>query len=194
MKPAILICLALVALALPVDAGWFSRRTPTPTPTPLRKALPPPTPTPVPTPRPPPRELVALPIYDEETSVRLQIFSITMSSGRERSTARWASFSARRWSRTKRRTVCRRPGRSTGNCSRRCHEPYTIYTIRLEDEHFVGDVGLDAIAAGEIEGDEIRLAARVCRGALSRGGGFSAQTQSGHGSREAEAGRDGQSA
>ena len=72
MKPALLISLALCALAAPADAGWFSRRTPTPTPTPIpvRKALPPP----IPTPTPPPRELVALPIYDEDTSVRLQIF------------------------------------------------------------------------------------------------------------------------
>ena len=76
MKPAIVICLALAALASRADAGWFSRRTPTPTPTPIpiRKALPPPTPTPEPTPVPTPRELVALPIYDEDTSVRLQIF------------------------------------------------------------------------------------------------------------------------
>src|SRR5450432_2253643 len=74
MKPAIVICLALCALAARVEAGWFSRRTPTPTPTPVRKALPPPTPTPEPTPIPTPRELVALPVYDEETSVRLQIF------------------------------------------------------------------------------------------------------------------------
>ena len=75
MKLALLICLA-IALAARTDAGWFWRRTPTPAPTPIpvRKALPPPTPTPVPTPTPPPRELVALPIYDEETSMRLQIF------------------------------------------------------------------------------------------------------------------------
>src|SRR4030095_2202336 len=74
MKPAITFCLALTVFSLRAEAGWFWQRKPTPTPTPVRRALPPPTPTPEPTPIPTPRQLVALPVYDEETSVRLQIF------------------------------------------------------------------------------------------------------------------------
>ena len=75
MKYGALLLLALLAFSSPADAqGWFRRRTPTPVPTPLFVATPPPKPTPVPTPKLPPRQLVALPVYDETTSVRLQIF------------------------------------------------------------------------------------------------------------------------
>src|SRR6266446_426303 len=73
MKFGATICLALCVLASGAEAGWwFQRRKPTPAPIPVRTPLPLPTPTP--TPPLPPRVLVALPNYDEETSVRLQIF------------------------------------------------------------------------------------------------------------------------
>ncbi|MBA3830806.1 MAG: hypothetical protein H0X34_02710, partial [Chthoniobacterales bacterium] len=75
MKSSAFALLALLAFASPADAqGWFRRRPPTPVPTPIPFLIPRPAPTPVPTPALPPRELVALPVYDEQTSVRLQIF------------------------------------------------------------------------------------------------------------------------
>ena len=173
MKPAILICLALVALALPVDAGWFSRRTPTPTPTPLRKAQPPPTPTPVPTPRPPPRELVALPVYDEETSVRLQIFLDNHEFGPGKIDGKMGEFFGKALVAYKKANGLPPTGAVDGQLLAQVPQP-------LHDLHHSpggravrrGD-GLEAIGAGEIEGDEVRVAARVRRGTLSRGGGFS---------------------
>ena len=75
MKFGVLFLLALFAVTPAQAQGWFHRRpSPTPLPTVVPRPVAPPKPTPDPTPKLPPRELVALPVYDEETSVRLQIF------------------------------------------------------------------------------------------------------------------------
>jgi hypothetical protein len=67
MKSRVLLLLALLAFVSSASAqGWFRRQTPTPLPVLAPLPL-----TPTPTPPLPPRELVALPVYDETTSVRL---------------------------------------------------------------------------------------------------------------------------
>src|SRR5450432_3594399 len=142
MKPALLISLALFALAARVDAGWFDRRTPTPPPTPIpvRKALPPSTPTPVPTPKPTPRQLVALPIYDEETSVRLQIFLDNNEFGPGKIDGRMGEFFGKALVSYKRSHGLATTGSVDATLLDDVPIPYTTYTIRPEDEKFVGAV------------------------------------------------------
>jgi lipoprotein-anchoring transpeptidase ErfK/SrfK len=141
MKPAIVLCLALSALALRADAGWFSRRTPTPTPTPapVRNALPPPTQTPSPTPRPPPRELVALPVYDEATSVRLQIFLDNHEFGPGKIDGRMGEFFGKALVAYKKANGLPPGGAIDAQLLAQVPEPYTTYVIRPEDEQFVGE-------------------------------------------------------
>ena len=142
MKSAILISLALCAFASRADAGWFSRSTPTPTPTPIpvRRALPAPTPTPVPTPKPPPRELVALPIYDEATSVRLQIFLDNHSFGPGKIDGKMGEFFGKALVAYKKANGLPPTGAVDAELLAQVPEPYTTYTIRPEDENFVGEV------------------------------------------------------
>jgi len=140
MKPVIVLCLALAALAPRADAGWFSRRTPTPTPTPVpvRRALPPPTPTPVPTPKPTPRELVALPVYDEETSVRLQIFLDNHEFGPGKIDGKMGEFFGKALVAYKKANGLPPTGAVDGQLLAQVPQPYTTYTIRPEDEKYVG--------------------------------------------------------
>src|ERR1051325_3985095 len=136
MKPAFLVFLALCAFAWRAKGGWFSRRTPTPTPTPIpvRKALPPPTPTPSPTPRPPPRELVALPVYDEATSVRLQIFLDNHEFGPGKIDGRMGEFFGKALVAFKKANGLPPTGAVDEQLLAQVPEPYTTYTIRPEDE------------------------------------------------------------
>ena len=142
MKSAIVICLALATLVPRAEAGWFSRRTPTPTPTPIpiRKALPPPTPTPEPTPVPTPRELVALPIYDEDTSVRLQIFLDEHEFGPGKIDGKMGEFFGKALVAYKKANGLPPTGAVDEQLLAQVPEPYTTYTIRPEDENFVGEV------------------------------------------------------
>src|SRR5450755_1590481 len=142
MKPALLISLALIALAARVDAGWFDRRTPTPPPTPIpvRKALPPPTPTPSPTPKPTPRRLVALPVYDEATSVRLQIFLDNNEFGPGKIDGRIGEFFGKALVAYKRAHGLPPTGAVDADLLAQVPTPYTTYMIRPEDEQFVGAV------------------------------------------------------
>ena len=141
MKPAFLVFLTLCAFALRADAGWFSRRTPTPTPTPVpvRKALPPPTPAPSPTPRPPPRELVALPVYDEATSVRLQIFLDNHEFGPGKIDGRMGEFFGKALVAYKKANGLPPGGAIDEQLLAQVPEPFTTYVIRPEDEEFVGE-------------------------------------------------------
>ncbi|HXA10301.1 MAG TPA: L,D-transpeptidase family protein [Chthoniobacterales bacterium] len=142
MKPALFILLALFALAVRVDAGWFDRHTPTPPPTPIpvRKALPPLTPTPSPTPKPTPRRLVALPVYDEETSVRLQIFLDNNEFGPGKIDGRMGEFFGKALVAYKKAHGLEPTGAVDAQLIAQVPEPYTNYTIRPEDENFVGEV------------------------------------------------------
>ena len=141
MKFAVLFLLALLAAAPAQAQGWFHRR-PAPTPIPTIFATPTatPKPTPLPTPKLPPRELVALPVYDEETSVRLQIFldnTRVRSRKNRRQNGRIFRQGARRLQEGARPAAGRRGRSATARASA---EPYTTYTIRPEDEQFVGEV------------------------------------------------------
>ncbi|MBA3650678.1 MAG: L,D-transpeptidase family protein [Chthoniobacterales bacterium] len=142
MRSAIFICLTLCVVAGRADAGWFDRRTPTPVPTPIpvRKALPAPTPTPIPIPTPPPRELVALPIYDEETSVRLQIFLDNHAFGPGKIDGQMGEFFGKALVAYKKANGLPPTGAVDAQLLAQVPEPYTIYTIRPEDENFVGEV------------------------------------------------------
>ncbi len=142
MKPALFVSLALFALAARVDAGWFDRHTPTPPPTPIpvRKALPPLTPTPSPTPKPTPRRLVALPVYDEETSVRLQIFLDNNEFGPGKIDGRMGEFFGKALVAYKEAHGLEPTGAVDAQLIAQVPEPYTNYTIRPEDENFVGEV------------------------------------------------------
>ena len=141
MKSGLLILLALAALSTRADAGWFSRRTPTPAPTlvPVRKALPPPTPTATPTPSLPPRELVALPVYDEATSVRLQIFLDNHAFGPGKIDGRMGEFFGKALVAYKKANGLAPNGSVDAGLLAEVPEPFTTYTIRLEDEQFIGE-------------------------------------------------------
>ncbi len=153
MKPAIVICLALATLVPRAEAGWFSRRTPTPTPTPIpiRKALPPPTPTPKPTPVPTPRELVALPIYDEDTSVRLQIFLDEHEFGPGKIDGKMGEFFGKALVAYKKANGLPPTGAVDEQLLAQVPEPYTTYTIRVEDENFVGEVASKPSAQAKLK-------------------------------------------
>src|SRR5689334_12048866 len=141
MKPVLLVSVALATIASSTDAGWFSRRTPkpTPTPVPVRKALPA-TPTPSPTPPLPPRELVALPVYDEETSVRLQIFLDNHEFGPGKIDGKMGEFFGKALVAYKKANGLPPTGAVDAQLLAQVTEPYTTYTIRAEDEQFVGEV------------------------------------------------------
>jgi lipoprotein-anchoring transpeptidase ErfK/SrfK len=141
MKSALLISLALATMASQANAGWFSRRTPTPAPTqiPVLKALPA-TPTPSPTPPLPPRELVALPVYDEETSVKLQIFLDNHEFGPGKIDGKMGEFFGKALVAYKKANGLPPTGAVDAQFLAEVTEPYTTYTIRAEDEQFVGQV------------------------------------------------------
>ncbi len=140
MKPGVITLLALLALvASPAEAqGWWRRRTPTPTPTPT--LTPRPTPTPVPTPKLPPRELVALPVYDEETSVRLQIFLDNAEFGPGKIDGKMGEFFGKALVAYKKAHDLPPGGAVDAELLAQVPQPYTTYTIRPEDEQFVGEV------------------------------------------------------
>ena len=140
MKFGVLILLAFVLLAAPADAqGWFRKRTPTPTPVPVATPIPRPKPTPVPTPKLPPRELVALPVFDEETSVRLQIFLDNNEFGPGKIDGKMGEFFGKALVAFK-KSHGMEPGGAVTDLLAQVPEAYTTYTIRPEDEAFVGEV------------------------------------------------------
>lgn len=140
MKTALVVFLALTALSPRADAGWFSRRTPTPAPTPVpvRRALPA-TPTPSPSPSLPPRELVALPIYDQDTSVRLQIFLDNHEFGPGKIDGKMGEFFGKALVAYKKANGLEPTGAVDQQLLAEVPEPYTTYTIRPEDEQYVGE-------------------------------------------------------
>lgn len=141
MKYGALILLALLAFSSPADAqGWFRRRTPTPVPTPIFVATPTPKPTPVPTPKLPPRELVALPVYDEDTSVRLQIFLDNNEFGPGKIDGRMGEFFGKALVAYKKSHGLPPGGAVDAQLLAQVPEAYTNYTIRPEDEQFVGEL------------------------------------------------------
>jgi lipoprotein-anchoring transpeptidase ErfK/SrfK len=141
MKLGALAILALLAFALPANAqGWWHRRTPTPAPTPRSIVTPAPTPTPIPTPKLPPRELVALPVYDEETSVRLQIFLDNAEFGPGKIDGKMGEFFGKALVAYKKAHNLPPGGAVDAELLAQVPQPYTTYTIRPEDEQFVGEV------------------------------------------------------
>jgi lipoprotein-anchoring transpeptidase ErfK/SrfK len=143
MKSAVVIPLALLLLAASAQAqGWFHRRTPTPVPVlrPILVATPTPTPTPVPTPKLPPRQLVALPVYDEETSVRLQIFLDNNEFGPGKIDGRMGEFFGKALVAYKKAHDLPPGGAVDAQLLAQVPVPYTTYQIRPEDEQFVGEV------------------------------------------------------
>ncbi|HEY2800261.1 MAG TPA: L,D-transpeptidase family protein [Chthoniobacterales bacterium] len=139
MKIGALSLLVFVALILPAHAQWWRRRTPTPTPTPIPTLTPPPTPTPVPTPKLPPRELVALPVYDQETSVRLQIFLDNNEFGPGKIDGKMGEFFGKALVAYKKAHDLPPTGAVDEQLLAQVPQPYTTYTIRPEDEQFVGE-------------------------------------------------------
>jgi len=151
MKPAIPICFALCALALRADAGWFWQKKPTPTPTPVRKALPPPTPSPEPTPIPTPRQLVALAVYDEETSVRLQIFLDNHQFGPGKIDGRMGEFFGKALVAYKKANGLAPTGAVDQEFLAQVPQPYTTYTITTDDLKFVGEVASTPSAQAKLK-------------------------------------------
>jgi len=139
MKSGLVILLALCALTPPVDADWLFHR-PTPTPPPVKQALPAPKPTPKPTPPLPPRVLVALAVYDEETSVRLQIFLDNHDFGPGKIDGKMGEFFGKALVSYKRSHGLATTGSVDATLLDDVPIPYTTYTIRPEDEKFVGAV------------------------------------------------------
>src|SRR2546423_6606420 len=140
MKSRLIIWFALGVLISNADAQFwpFRRRTPAPTPSPLR--TPPPQPTPLPTPKPTPRVLVALAVYDEETSVRLQIFLDNHEFGPGKIDGKMGEFFGKALVAYKRAHGLPATGAVDARLLEEVPIPYTTYTIRPEDEHFVGEV------------------------------------------------------
>ena len=140
MKTAATLCCVVIALAPRAEAGWWSRQTPTPIPTPIpvRRALPA-TPTPSPTPSLPPRELVALPVYDEETSVRLQIFLDNHEFGPGKIDGKMGEFFGKALVAYKKANGLPPTGAVDAQLLAEVPQTYTTYTIRPEDEQFVGE-------------------------------------------------------
>lgn len=137
MKLGAAILLALLALISPARAqSWWHRATPTPTPTPLR--TPPPTPTPVPTPSLAPRTLVALPVYDETTSVRLQIFLDDNEFGPGKIDGKMGEFFGKALVAYKKAHGLPPGGSVDAELLAQVPQPYTTYTIKPDDEKFIG--------------------------------------------------------
>ena len=107
---------------------------------PVRKALPPPTPTPSPTPPLPPRELVALPVYDEATSVRLQVFLDNHAFGPGKIDGRMGEFFGKALVAYKKANGLPPTGAVDAELLAQVPEPYTTYTITPDDLKFVGEV------------------------------------------------------
>jgi lipoprotein-anchoring transpeptidase ErfK/SrfK len=137
MKFGAAILLALV-LASRADAQFWTRHTPTPTPTPLPLFTP--TPTPEPTPSLPPRELVALPIYDETTSVRLQIFLDNNEFGPGKIDGKMGEFFGKALVAYKKAHGLPPTGAVDAELLAQVPTPYTTYAIQPNDETFVGPV------------------------------------------------------
>ncbi len=140
MKTAATLCCVVIAFVPRAQAGWWSRQTPTPIPTPIpvRRALPA-TPTPSPTPSLPPRELVALPVYDEETSVRLQIFLDNHEFGPGKIDGKMGEFFGKALVAYKKANALPPTGAVDAQLLAEVPQPFTTYTIRPEDEQFVGE-------------------------------------------------------
>ena len=138
MKSGVLVLLAFLTLASAADAQLFRPRTPTPAP--LLAPAPPAQPTPDPTPKLPPRELVALPVYDETTSVRLQIFLDNSEFGPGKIDGRMGEFFGKALVAYKRAHGLPPGGAVDAQLLAQVPEPYTTYTIRPEDAQFIGDV------------------------------------------------------
>jgi lipoprotein-anchoring transpeptidase ErfK/SrfK len=137
VKSRAIFLLALLALASSADAqGWFRRRSPTPIPI----IIPTPSPTPIPTPSLPPRELVALPVYDEITSVRLQIFLDNAQFGPGKIDGKMGEFFGKALVAYKKAHGMAATGAVDAELLAQVPNPYTTYTIRPEDEQFIGEV------------------------------------------------------
>jgi lipoprotein-anchoring transpeptidase ErfK/SrfK len=151
MKFGAIICLALCVLASHAEAGWwFQRRKPKPTPTPIPVRTPLPAPTPTPTPLPP-RVLVAVAIYDEETSVRLQIFLDNHQFGPGKIDGQMGEFFGKALVSYKRAHGLPSTGAVDAGFLEEVPVPYTTYTIRPEDEQFVGEVASEPYEQAKLQ-------------------------------------------
>ncbi|CAN5669549.1 L,D-transpeptidase [soil metagenome] len=137
-----LILFSLVTLA---QAQWpWSKPRPRPTPTPAKRiatpAPKPAKPTPPPRPRPAATPMVALPNYDEETSTRLQIFLDNNNFGPGKIDGKMGEFFRKALISYKVANGLPTTGAFDATLLEQVPEAYTTYTIRPEDEKFVGPV------------------------------------------------------
>jgi len=88
----------------------------------------------------PPRVLVAVAVYDEETSVRLQIFLDNHEFGPGKIDGKMGEFFGKALVSYKRAHGLATTGSVDAQFLDEVPVPYTSYTIRPDDEHFVGAV------------------------------------------------------
>ncbi len=128
--------------ATPPPARWpWSRPTPTPAPRPkavlVKKE--PDAPVVPPRPRPEPTPMIALPNYDEETSVRLQIFLDNAGFGPGKIDGKIGEFFRKALVAYKKANGLEINGSVDASLLEQVPEPYTRYVIRPEDTEFVGE-------------------------------------------------------
>lgn len=139
--PATLTLVAFLCLTNAAHAQWpWSKSKPraTPPPAQVRKALPPASPTPAPRPTPVPTPMVALPNYDEATSVRLQIFLDNHQFGPGKIDGEMGEFFRKALLAYKRANGMPTNGSVDQSLLAEVPEPFTTWTIPPEAENFVG--------------------------------------------------------
>ena len=92
-----------------------------------------------PRPRPAPTPMVALPNYDEQTSVRLQVFLDNHGFGPGKIDGRMGEFFRKALISYKKANGMELTGAVDASLLEQVPEPYARYTIRPEDEQFVGE-------------------------------------------------------
>jgi len=129
MKPALTTMLLWVC-----GVAWTLSAQPEPVRTvPFRQAAPPPTP------KPTPKVFVALPNYDEKRQRGSRFFWTTTILARERSTAKWASFSQSAHL-FQHAHVQRETGVVDQSMLDQVPQTFTTYTIKADDLAYVGNL------------------------------------------------------
>ncbi|MFL6530746.1 MAG: L,D-transpeptidase family protein [Chthoniobacterales bacterium] len=137
--PGTLSLVAIFCLTSSAHAQWpWSKQKPKPRPAPVQRALPPTSPTPPPRPTPVPTPMVALPNYDEPTSVRLQIFLDNHNFGPGKIDGEMGEFFRKALLAYKRANGMPLNGALDQSFLNEVPEPYTTWTIPPEAENFVG--------------------------------------------------------